>query len=176
MDAVLPLSCVDSLGAGALLAMPSARYRTMAAGFLIGVPLTLAALAFRAAGHVSQPFEVALDLGVSLAAAWVIGRAAKGFTGWMGAFLSARPVIYTGTISYGLYVYHGFMPYVLGRYVTGFASMPSMTRFALLTTATFAAAAASWHCFEAPILTLKDRVSNPRSARADHRIAGYEAA
>jgi peptidoglycan/LPS O-acetylase OafA/YrhL len=177
MDAVLPLSCVDALGAGALLAVPTWRYRMMAAGFVIGVPLTIAALGFRVAGYGSQPFEVALDFGVSLAAAWIVGRAAKGFAGWLGAFLTARPVLYTGTISYGLYLYHGFMPYVLGRYLTGFAAMPWMARFALLTTATFATAAASWHVFEAPILTLKDRLAEPRSGRgAERREAAYEAA
>ena len=29
-------------------------------------------------------------------------------------------MIAVGRISYGLYVYHGFTPYLLGRYVPGF--------------------------------------------------------
>ena len=163
MNSVLPLSCVDALGAGALLALPLTRRSMMSAGLVIGVPLTIASLAFRAAGYVSLPFEVALDFGVSLAAAWLVGRAANGFGGSIGAVLSARPVTYIGTISYGLYLYHGFMPYVLGRYVTGFVDLSGMMRFALLTTATLVIAATSWRFFEAPILTLKDRLADRRS-------------
>ena len=163
MNSVLPLSCVDALGTGALLALPLTRRPMMSAGFLIGVPLTIASLAFRYAlplAHRSLgeggPFEVALDFGVSLAAAWIVGRAAKGFGGGFGALLTARPVIYVGTISYGLYLYHGFMPYVLGRYVNGFVDMPWAMRCVLLTVATLATAAVSWRCFEAPILKYKD--------------------
>jgi peptidoglycan/LPS O-acetylase OafA/YrhL len=159
MNSVLPLSCVDSLGAGALLALPATRQAMMSAGFLIGGPLTIASLALRAAGYGSPATEVALDFGVSLSAAWFVGRAAKGFTGWIGACLTARPVTYAGTISYGLYLYHGFMPYLLGRYITGFIDMPWMTRSALLTAGTIATAAASWRFFEAPILKYKDRLA-----------------
>jgi peptidoglycan/LPS O-acetylase OafA/YrhL len=159
MSAVLPFGCVDALGAGALLALPSTRRSIMSAGFLIGVPLVVVSLLLRAAGYVSPGFEVALDCGVALAAAWIVGRAAKGFEGGLGAFLTARPVTYAGTISYGLYLYHGFMPYVLGRYITGFVEMPWMARLALLTTATVATASISWRFFEAPILKYKDRLA-----------------
>jgi peptidoglycan/LPS O-acetylase OafA/YrhL len=157
MNSVLPLSCVDSLGAGALLALPQTARQMRRAGFLLGVPLLAASLALRFAGYVSVPFEVALDLGVSLTAAWIVGGAARGFEGPVGGFLTAKPVVYLGTISYGLYLFHGFMPYVLGRYVSSFIGMPVGTRFVLLTAATFAAAAVSWHVFESPFLRLKDR-------------------
>ena len=40
----------------------------------------------------------------ALAAAWLIGTAAKGFRGPIGWFLTAPPVVYIGRISYGLYV------------------------------------------------------------------------
>ena len=159
MTSVLPISCVDSLGAGALLTLPSTRRSMMSAGFLVGLPLMFALLALRAIGPLPLSGEVALDLGVSLSAAWIVGRAAKGFSGWTGVVLIARPVTYVGTISYGLYLYHGFMPYVLGRYIVGFTGMSWFTRFALLTSATLATAAASWRFLEAPILRHKDRVS-----------------
>jgi peptidoglycan/LPS O-acetylase OafA/YrhL len=156
---VLPTSCLDSLGAGALLALPSARRSMMTAGWLIGIPLLAASLWLRYAGYAGIALEVALDFGVSLAAAWMVGRAAAGVTGAAGSMLIARPVVYVGTISYGLYLYHGFMPYVLGRYVPGFIEMSWPIRFVLLTMTTVATAAVSWKMFEAPILSLKDRLA-----------------
>jgi peptidoglycan/LPS O-acetylase OafA/YrhL len=162
MSAVLPFACLDSLGTGALLALPAARRTMIGAGRAIGVPLLAAALALRYAGFHGVPLEAALDFGVSLTASWIVGRAARGFEGSIGGFLTARPIVYLGTISYGLYLYHGFMPYVLGRYLPGFVEMPWELRFVLLTAATLATAALSWRLFEAPILALKDRLSAPQ--------------
>ena len=169
MNSVLPTSCLDSLGAGALLAFPAARTSMMRAGAFAGLPLLLGALALRYAGAVSVPLEIALDLGVSLTAAWMVGRAAEGFGGVAGAVLTARPIAYIGTISYGLYMYHGFMPYLLGRYLPGFLDVSWATRSALLTAATFTIASASWRFFEAPILALKDRWSGRLSQEFDQR-------
>jgi peptidoglycan/LPS O-acetylase OafA/YrhL len=156
MNSVLPTSCLDSLGAGALLALPATRDAMVRIGRLVGLPLLAGALALRYAGMTGVPLEVALDFGVSLSAAWLVGSAAKGFTGTPGAVLEMRAVAYVGTISYGLYLFHGFMPYVLGRYVPGFVGMSWPVRAALLTASTFMIAALSWRLFEAPILRLKD--------------------
>jgi peptidoglycan/LPS O-acetylase OafA/YrhL len=171
MNSMLPTSCLDSLGAGALLALPATRRSMMSAGFLLGVPLLTASLALRYAGYAGIAFEVALDLGVSLTAAWIVGRAAKGFTGVTGAMLMARPVVYAGTISYGLYLFHGFMPYILGRYVPGFLAMSSSVRFLMLTVTTVAVASLSWRFFEAPILALKDRFARGEERAVQARAA-----
>jgi peptidoglycan/LPS O-acetylase OafA/YrhL len=146
LDAVLPTSCLDSLGAGALLAVTGRPLFQVAVGPLLFV----AGLVLRS--------DIAMDFGVALSGAWIVAGAARGFGGVFGSFLLARPVAYLGTISYGLYLFHGFMPYVLGRYVTGFAEMHWLTRTALLTASTVTVASLSWHFFEAPILRLKDRV------------------
>lgn len=168
MTSVLPLSCVDALGAGALLALSSTRRPVMSAGLLIGVPLTLVMLTLRYAGVSGPPFEVALDFGVSLTGAWVVGRAIPGFRGSIGRFLAARPVVYIGTISYGLYLYHGFMPYLLGRYVPDFLQLSWPIRCLMLSAATLLMASLSWRFFEAPILKLKDvTISDLRSRIAD---------
>ena len=157
MNSVLPTSCLDSLGVGALLALPATRDLMIRVGGALGVPLLSGALTLRYAGMSGVPLEVVLDVGVSLASAWTVGTAARGFSGAIGRALQLRPVVYVGTISYGLYLFHGFMPYVLGRYVPGFTGMAWPLRALLLTIATFAVAAASWKVFEAPILQLKDR-------------------
>jgi len=159
MNSVLPLGCVDALGAGALLAFPSMRRWTMAVGAWIGVPLMMTAIAIRYVGHWGVALEIALDFGTSLTAAWLVGSAARGFSGAIGALLIARPVAYAGRISYGLYLYHGFMPYVLGRYVSAFADVPVMARATMLVVATAVTASVSWRLFESPILQFKDRHS-----------------
>ncbi len=158
MNAVLPTSCLDSLGAGALVALPATRRRMISAGFFAGVPLLAGALVLRYSGVSGVALDVVLDLGVSLTSAWIIGRAARGFEGSVGGVLSARPIVYLGTISYGVYLFHGFMPYVLGRYVGGFIDMSWPLRAALLTSATVAIAAVSWRVFEKPLLALKPQL------------------
>lgn len=159
MNSVLPTSCLDSLGAGALLALPATRGLMIRAGKAIGLPLFVSALALRYAGANSVPLEVALDLGVSLSSAWLVGACASRVSGIFGSVLELRTVRYVGTISYGLYLFHGFMPYVLGRYVPGFVDMMWPARAALLTVSTLAAASLSWRWFEAPLLALKDRLA-----------------
>ena len=156
MTSVLPTSCLDSLGAGALLAFPAVRASAMRAGSVAGLPLLSVTLGLRYAGVATVPLEIALDFGVSLTAAWMVGRAIDGFGGVAGALLIARPITYVGTISYGLYLYHGFMPYILGRHVPGFLELNWAARFTLLTAATLAIASISWRFFESPILALKD--------------------
>lgn len=155
MDSVLPTSCLDSLGLGALMALPPASNRVRAGMVLVGSLLVVVTLMLRYAGLGGQYQIVGLDFGVSLLSAWVVAGAASGFTGVAGRLLSASPVVATGRISYGLYVYHGFTPYLLGRYVPGFIDMPWPMRTAMLTATTAAIALISWRVLEQPFLRLK---------------------
>ncbi len=161
MNAVLPTSCLDSLGAGALLALPATRGMIMSAGIVSGLPLVAVSLALRYAGAAGVPFEAALDFGVSLLSAWIVGMAANGVPGVAGRCLSLGPVVYLGTISYGVYLFHGFMPYVLGRYVEGFVDMAWPLRATLLAVTTIAIASLSWRLVEKPLLALKPRLQEP---------------
>ena len=52
-------------------------------------------------------------LGASLCFTWLVGRAAHGFGGWAGAALAWGPVRYLGKISYGAYVAHWFLMWIL---------------------------------------------------------------
>ncbi len=98
------------------------------------------------------------DFSVSIVAVWLVGRAATGFGGVGGRLLELPPVMSLGTISYGVYVYHGFMPYLAG-YVAGPLMAPVgpdwLWRFLVLSTATIAIASVSWRVLERPILRLK---------------------
>lgn len=40
---------------------------------------------------------------------WLIARAVQGFKGITGALLQAKPILFVGKISYGIYLYHFFM-------------------------------------------------------------------
>jgi peptidoglycan/LPS O-acetylase OafA/YrhL len=67
------------------------------------------------------------------------------------SFLSFRPLVWVGTLSYGLYLWH-FPIYSLAHYY-------GMTHRGIMvgTAATFAIAATSYYAMERPILRLKDR-------------------
>lgn len=157
MMSVLPISCLDSLGLGALLAFQASRTGIVRAGIWIGTPVLVGGLILRFVHPGGDYQEVVTDLGVSLVAVWLIGTAVTGFRGIAGAILQWRPLVYLGRISYGVYLYHGFMPYVLGR-VMGerMLRLHWWSEFAILSIATVAIASVSWHGFEKPILSLKE--------------------
>lgn len=166
MDSVLPTSCLDSLGLGALLALGAGNLFAFAKAtankkglpppvLALGAVLTAAALSLRYLGFGGPYQVVGLDFGVSLLSASVVAGAATGFAGTAGRLLAAAPVRAVGRISYGLYVYHGFTPYLLGRYVPGFVDMAWPARALLLTVTTALIAVVSWHLLEQPFLRLK---------------------
>jgi peptidoglycan/LPS O-acetylase OafA/YrhL len=94
----------------------------------------------------------------ALAFVWLIDRAGHGFGGLVGRMLEFKPLVYLGKISYGVYVYHLFMPIVLES-ILGYLEMPlpesEAGQFILLVFATLAVAIPSWHFFEKPINNLK---------------------
>jgi peptidoglycan/LPS O-acetylase OafA/YrhL len=79
--------------------------------------------------------------------------------------LSSRPLRYTGTISYGLYLSHVFIDHLLTHYLPGHAPL---VYAALTLVCSFAAAGASWHFMESRILA--------RAARSERRSASRSGA
>lgn len=180
--ALLTPGCMDSLGVGALLATMGARAQRqraliltlglagwlplVAAGWLaVSLPSWLLAL--------KQTFQ-------ALVFGWLVLGGAAGFAGWPGRLLSARPLLYLGRISYGLYLAHGFA----GDIVRGMLALVGVSappagpwRLALLAGVTILLASASWHFLEAPLNGLKSRVPYEPSARPerDRRIGGRRA-
>jgi peptidoglycan/LPS O-acetylase OafA/YrhL len=92
---------------------------------------------------------------------WLVGRAADGFTGWFGAALDWTPLRYLGKISYGVYLYHYFMPRVLQSVMNNFglAQPGNLSATLLAFLLTLLAAVLSWHLVEKPISHLKDKLS-----------------
>jgi peptidoglycan/LPS O-acetylase OafA/YrhL len=167
----LPFTALDSLGVGALLAAGSLRWpRARAAcdgrwlAWATGALLLLVAaiqlpwalqhapLRWLRAGPL---YETVL----SLASAGVVLGAARRWRGPVGRLLEWPPLGYLGRISYGVYVVHLFMvPAVPALFAAAGLPYPAAegwARFALLTAASVAVAAASWHWLERPLNDLK---------------------
>jgi peptidoglycan/LPS O-acetylase OafA/YrhL len=161
-----PFSNLDAIGLGALIAL--LRHGRRQEGRQEGQQDVLARLTapgsgwiacglFLLGGVVTQFLYgtvagTVCDLALSLSFAWLVAGAARGFDGVGAAVLNWRPLAYTGTISYGLYIIHPFMLWLVMW--LGVAGYPA----ALLAAAiAFAVAALSWHLFEKPLVTLVSR-------------------
>jgi peptidoglycan/LPS O-acetylase OafA/YrhL len=161
-------STLDSLALGAILAWLSiARDRAAAREIFRGACLVLGLASFLAAvfwaPQLGTGGRLVLSLlGMNLAFAWVVDRAADGFRGLPGAVLGGRAIGYIGTISYGLYVFH---PLVLRLAEVALAAvlarpidlkiLPGPVKLALALALSLAVASASWTWFERPINNLK---------------------
>jgi len=167
---VLPLSQFDTFGMGALLAyLPFSNWKpswlekrsVVICLFAGSVLLTILVL------NISWPsafFNLFFSMGVLL----IIHQAQKGFKGVIGWILNLPVLLYLGRISYGLYVYHMFMPW-LWRCLTGketryplpitLFTKPGMSNYIVNLAAQFilliGIASLSWFLVEKPINSLK---------------------
>jgi peptidoglycan/LPS O-acetylase OafA/YrhL len=155
-------TALDSLGMGSLIAimMRSESGRRILNGRLallvpvIGLVVELVVTALPAYGW----NLVLSDTATALIFGWVIYTASSGFSGVTGRLLGARPLVFVGRISYGVYVYHPLVPPAMERLapVLGIA-VPSAfwPRFFTYTALTLLVATISWYAFERPINNLK---------------------
>jgi peptidoglycan/LPS O-acetylase OafA/YrhL len=155
--------------------MAGARERVVRVGLWAGLPLVLAmqgmhSLAFSSTRHVRDALH---DSAMALFFTWLVAGAAVGFRGAAGAALSWRPLLYVGTISYGVYVYHNYLWFIpherinaalVGWFGGGPGALAWMNRwfageglglFLPRIAVTIAVAALSWKVFEKPLNDLK---------------------
>ncbi|MFZ4763801.1 MAG: acyltransferase family protein [Roseimicrobium sp.] len=164
---VLTPCCLDSLVFGALAALVS---RTQPNGIaaacaapwravgLIGAVLAAAGHVLRVQGLYTGALDVLEPLVQSMFFVWLVAVTARGATGWVGRLLEAPPLRYLGRISYGLYLYHMFVPYmtaiVFGK--LGWEEpVGTWPNFALHFTISLLVAALSERLLEAPFNRLK---------------------
>lgn len=168
---ILPFGCLDTLGAGAILALSfetGAGRRMARVGSTVGGPLLTTVVVFNYMGLAAVFVSVLMDVAVALVSVWLIARAAEGFGGAAGRVLGCRPVAYVGTISYGIYLYHKFVPAVLPRaYVEVLPEWGGLGPFVVWTACSVAVAALSWELFERPLNGLKRFFPYGRAAREE---------
>lgn len=157
-------ACLDSLGLGAILAIASyylpkntinkaLRYFALPVGVI-----SIILLRNLAGGENWKYYVVFYDLGLALFYCWLVNSAGQGFGGVIGAILESKPLTYLGKISYGIYVYHPFMPKLCIFIFSSFGyvySENSMLALAFPTLATLIISTLSWFLFEKPINNLK---------------------
>jgi peptidoglycan/LPS O-acetylase OafA/YrhL len=180
---------LDALGVGALVAVagrtPAGLERLDRGLRFIALPLGLAALALLWLLYerdIGAPWQVLFNLALALIFAGLIRSVAQGFGGMAGKLLELRPILYLGTISYGVYVYHQFLPQFVpavarsllpGLEIEGFGRL----FFVVVGILVIAAPVLSWHILERPILDLKNSLgqrSLPQGAgSAPSRRRGY---
>jgi peptidoglycan/LPS O-acetylase OafA/YrhL len=149
---------LDGLMAGALLALlvrsdaflPSRFVRSAWTALVAAVPLAFATEAVNARWIVFSWSAVASAAFVYLA---LFARQA-----WLQGALRNRFIVYTGTISYGLYLLHK-IPFDMAKSFHAdrhpSLALPALPALLILLAACYALAALSWHLLEKPFLRLK---------------------
>ncbi|MEI7460162.1 MAG: acyltransferase [Pirellula sp.] len=165
-SSVMLPGCLDSLGAGALLAIIlhdgtfSSKYvgRVLAVLAIVGAFLIFVVQPLLADSITGKTLNVMNDTWFAMIFVWMVHACAVGVTGFPGQLLLIPPILYIGRISYGIYVLHQFVPAGL-KQLADFCLVPYPTDPWLLTiiytTITIALASLSWRFFEKPLNDLK---------------------
>jgi peptidoglycan/LPS O-acetylase OafA/YrhL len=160
----MPLACVDTLAAGSLLAVllhdakTFARWRARyAMAGWIGVAGMIADMTLHHFDLAVVPRFVFGEVALSLFAIGVLSRATVGYSGIARAVLEFKPLVYIGTISYGLYVYHAIAQSFVDVLIESHrvSRPPAELRMVIEFGLSFLVAALSWRFFERPINRLK---------------------
>jgi peptidoglycan/LPS O-acetylase OafA/YrhL len=170
---MLTSSHFDTLGIGSLLAVLARtsdgrmhiKRGYLNAAFLSSLVL-LGIVFFTKMIGMSSSIEFLLgELGAGLLFVWVIGIGMVGFRGPIGFMLNQPSLVYLGKVSYGMYVYHWFVPQIVEQTtsVVDFSfPVTSWGRFALFSVISIVFAIISWHLMERPVLGLKRMFSYDR--------------
>lgn len=156
----------DSIGIGAVLAIlwhseiPKATLQRYLTKIVLPVAFILYMLCLGLYHYRVHPgiFFTVGDFFVALICAVLVSSAGMGFKGVAGVILECPAVRYLGRISYGLYIYHTFMPLLLIPVFEKLGvplQVPGVANFVLSAMLTLWIASLSWHFIELPINSLK---------------------
>ncbi|HLX53252.1 MAG TPA: acyltransferase [Aquella sp.] len=166
---VLPISCFDAFGIGALLALHILEANKFS-HFLSRIPVGLGILGAVIMACFIYFFGISylFGLAVSIASFYFILGAIRGYKGLLAVIINNQVIRYLGKISYGLYVYHNFIPwllrcikgeetaYPLSIHIINPACIQSpITSFFIQCLLLVAIASLSWTFIERPINNLK---------------------
>jgi peptidoglycan/LPS O-acetylase OafA/YrhL len=178
-------ACIDSLAVGALIAVmnrsrsnDSARiHRLLERGLIILGVAGIIAVRFLGRWNFAVADVIFFDLTLAVFFAGLVKAAARGIAGPLGALLSSAPLRFIGKISYGIYVYHVFLPALLSALVNEYAlrgivdesQWPGTRISPWLSLLMVPVPVLSWYLMEQPINRLKEflgREPAPRQSGA----------
>jgi peptidoglycan/LPS O-acetylase OafA/YrhL len=174
---ILTPACLDALCMGALLAMANRltgdakKVRSVLTRFALPVGLGgiyILNCWFRGA-EAWEIKNVLFDFVLALFFTWLVASTSMGFRGPAGWIFSAKPLAYVGKISYGVYVYHPFMPRLTNHIFTqlGLELSPhGWENFVVSAVLTLAIASLSWYLMESPINNLKKHFEYDSAAKS----------
>ena len=159
-------SCLDSLAVGAALSLyrnrgnnPSFVNRYLWQ-LIAGIALisTFCFSVLYAMDKGLRLFIVFYDSFIAILFALLIHRAAESRQDTAGQFLQFQPLRYIGKISYGVYIYHPFVPHLVAGFITLVGIHEETSNGAKIIASyliSFGIAAVSWQLIEKPLLSLK---------------------
>ena len=166
----LPISCFDAFGIGAILALFMIGERNSFSNHIMKIPAWVGFSGAVILSCIVDRLGVSFlfNLTVSLASFYLILKATTGYKGILGLIVNNPVIQYLGKISYGLYVYHNFIPWLV-RCITGRESeyplpLPvikadwlhgAIPYFTIHFLVLIAVASISWFLVEKPINNLK---------------------
>ncbi|MBS1516805.1 MAG: acyltransferase [Bacteroidetes bacterium] len=158
---ILTPSCMDSFGLGAILAYFRV-YRSEQFDFndiilkIVFFLCLLMSVLFFFSDNIF--IELLFNTNISVLSVYLISRASIGFKGITGKIFENRILTYLGKISYGLYLFHNFIPIILIG-----VGMPyiknDIIRFMFQSLVLVMIASVSWFLIEKPINGLKKKFS-----------------
>jgi peptidoglycan/LPS O-acetylase OafA/YrhL len=156
-----PISCLDTLGMGSLLAVlfrgewgeRGERMREPLLRICLWIGLPVLVLTIVGEHHYGDPFRRMINIplqesALALVFTWLVARAAVGFSGPAGKFLSNRLVVATGVMSYGIYLFHPIVAQGVMRWLA--VGWPYYPKIAMSAFVTLSLAWLSWQFIEAP--------------------------
>lgn len=157
------LSCLDTLAFGAALAYfvdhkgldAVSKSRIIKWLFYISLPMLIVEVWVRIKGDTPLIPILLLMSARMLLLGWVVIKAAHGFSGLVGRILTVPLVKYLGKISYGLYLFHKPVPFLIQKLGVPIGAMPPLVMFPIYAALTIIIASLSWNYFEAPLNALK---------------------
>jgi len=159
---ILTPSCMDSFGMGALLAY-ALIYNLKIIDFLksklslisIGCIIVIIVLLFTEENILSV---LLFRFCVSVISLFIISKALTGFKGTLRYVFDNKALIYFGKISYGLYLYHKFIPSLLSIFELPVPENMFL-KFISYSLMLIAIASVSWYLIEKPVNGLKKHFS-----------------
>jgi peptidoglycan/LPS O-acetylase OafA/YrhL len=170
------ISCLDSLGIGAILAYTS-MYKADRLKKIIDnriyfassvtIFLTTMVIFYSRYGGIEKYNFISIvfmRFFFNVMSFWILGWSVVfGYTGWIKKILENKVIVYIGRISYGIYLYHSFVPMAVTIFCHHFRltdiainpAIPLIIKICLYTSITIMIATISWYIIEKPLNNFK---------------------